>query len=322
MAFVVGHGTYEIRAKGPHPQTVRRIPSAELRWTSSARTQLAPLTLQRLAREQRARQTRSSTACTSLTEGSPSLPGVCCCTPPAARLAAETPRRHDIPLYAAGGAVHFLCEIPKWTRAKFELSTVEPGNPLRQDVASGKPRVYRHGDMASFPRLLSGGDLALHTDGPRRAQLFNYGALPQTWESPEHVDVDTGCKGDNDPLDAVELGFRGMLPGAVAAVKVLGVLAMIDNGETDWKVLVLRLDDPLAARVHDVPDLERELPGAIDALREWLRVYKVAEGKPLNTFALEGRAMPRAYALSVIAQTHAAWASAHGRRTSAPHARL
>jgi inorganic pyrophosphatase len=140
-------------------------------------------------------------------------------------------------------------------------------------------------------------------------KLFNYGMIPQTWEDPAHAHADTGCSGDNDPLDAVELGHRAMPIGGVAAVKVLGVLAMIDGGETDWKVLVLRTDDPMAARVHDVDDLERELPGAVHALREWLRVYKLPEGKPLNTFALGERAMGRDYALSVIRETHAAWAA-------------
>jgi hypothetical protein len=32
----------------------------------------------------------------------------------------------------------------------------------------------------------------------------------------------------------------------VYAVRVLGALAMIDGGETDWKVLAVRTDDPLA----------------------------------------------------------------------------
>lgn len=45
--------------------------------------------------------------------------------------------------------------------------------------------------------------------------------------------------------------------GEVAAVKVLGVLAMIDDGETDWKVLCLRVDDPLAASVRTQEDAER-----------------------------------------------------------------
>ena len=142
--------------------------------------------------------------------------------------------------------------------------------------------------------------------------MFNYGALPQTWEDPAHADSDTGCKGDNDPLDAVEFGYRACASGGVYAVKVLGVLGMIDDGEADWKLLVLRADDPLAARCEDVADLERELPGAVAALREWLRVYKLPEGKPLNAFALAERAMPREYALRVIAATHDAWAKAHG----------
>lgn len=49
---------------------------------------------------------------------------------------------------------------------------------------------------------------------------------------------------------SLQVGFRQMRCGEVSAVKVLGVLAMIDDGETDWKVLCLRVDDPLAASVR------------------------------------------------------------------------
>jgi hypothetical protein len=30
----------------------------------------------------------------------------------------------------------------------------------------------------------------------------------QTWENPLHIDKDTGCKGDNDPIDAIDIGGR------------------------------------------------------------------------------------------------------------------
>jgi inorganic pyrophosphatase len=185
----------------------------------------------------------------------------------------------------------FLCpdQIPKWTRAKYEIATAEPLNPLKQDEKAGVLRSYKWGDM-----------------------MFNYGALPQTWEDPAHADADTRCCGDNDPLDAIEFGYRAMGVGQCTPVKVLGVLAMIDDGEADWKLIVLRCDDPLAQRCADVADLERELPGAISAVREWLRVYKQAEGKGANAFALGERAMPAAYARGVIAATHAAWGRAHG----------
>jgi inorganic pyrophosphatase len=40
---------------------------------------------------------------------------------------------------------------------------------------------------------------------------------------------------------------------AVVQVKVLGVLAMIDEGETDWKVIVIDVNDPLAAQLNGMP---------------------------------------------------------------------
>ena len=53
-------------------------------------------------------------------------------------------------------------------------------------------------------------------------------------------------QGDNDPLDVVEIGTTQLTPGAVVKVKVLGVFAMIDDGETDWKV---RTPSPLRSQV-------------------------------------------------------------------------
>lgn len=43
---------------------------------------------------------------------------------------------------------------------------------------------------------------------------------------------DTGYQGDNDPLDVCEIGLRIVATGDVRQVKVLGVLAMIDEGAT------------------------------------------------------------------------------------------
>ena len=43
--------------------------------------------------------------------------------------------------------------------------------------------------------------------------------------------------GDNDPIDVVEIGSEALAMGSITPVKALGVLAMIDDGELDWKVL-------------------------------------------------------------------------------------
>jgi inorganic pyrophosphatase len=46
-------------------------------------------------------------------------------------------------------------------------------------------------------------------------------------------------------------------------VKVLGVLAMIDDGELDWKVIAINSEDPLAAKLNDIGDVETNCPGVV-----------------------------------------------------------
>jgi len=193
---------------------------------------------------------------------------------------------HDIPLYSDSTKkwVNFICEIPKWTRAKYEIATKEQFNPIKQDVKNGKPRFYKHGDM-----------------------MFNYGALPQTWEDPKVRATDMNVIGDNDPLDALEVGIRQMKSGEIAPSKVLGVLALVDDGECDWKLILLKKDDLLSQFVNSLEDLERYQPGSIRAIREYLRIYKVCTGKPENEFGYKGECKDEKFAHNVIEETHEYW---------------
>lgn len=38
--------------------------------------------------------------------------------------------------------------------------------------------------------------------------------------------------------------------GSLYQVRIIGALGLIDGGETDWKLLAVRTDDPLAAVLH------------------------------------------------------------------------
>jgi len=194
---------------------------------------------------------------------------------------------HDIPLHAGGGMLHFVCEIPRGSRRKFEVATGEAFNPIKQDTRHGRLREFQLGDLA-----------------------FNYGAFPQTWEDPNHltrVGGDEAFAGDNDPIDGVEVGSRALPTGTVARVKVLGALAMIDDGEMDWKVLCVNAEDPLAEELHSADDLESALPGVVDAVREWFRTYKVPEGKGENRFGFGGELQGAEVALETIEETHRFW---------------
>ena len=98
-------------------------------------------------------------------------------------------------------------------------------------------------------------------------------------EDPSHVDDATQCQGDGDPIDVCEIGQKVHERGAVVQVKLLGTLAMIDEGETDWKLFAIDVNDPLAEKINDISDIEREMPGFIDATVEWFKIYKMPDGK-------------------------------------------
>ena len=93
----------------------------------------------------------------------------------------------------------------------------------------------------------------------------------QTWEDPQSTHPETKAKGDNDPLDVCEIGEQVGYVGQVKQVKVLGIMALLDEGETDWKVIVVDINDPLASKLNDIEDVENNLPGLIRATNEWFR---------------------------------------------------
>ncbi|KAL1585922.1 Inorganic pyrophosphatase [Cladosporium halotolerans] len=197
---------------------------------------------------------------------------------------------HDIPLYAneQQTVLNMIVEIPRWTNAKQEISKEEPLNPIKQDTKKGKLRFVRN----CFPH---------------KGYLWNYGAFPQTWEDPNVTHPETKQNGDNDPLDVCEIGELVAKPGEVKQVKVLGVMALLDEGETDWKIIVIDVNDPLAPRLNDVEDVERHLPGLLRATNEWFRIYKIPDGKPENQFAFSGECKNKKYAMDVVRECAEAW---------------
>ncbi|XP_039444595.1 inorganic pyrophosphatase isoform X2 [Culex pipiens pallens] len=197
---------------------------------------------------------------------------------------------HDIPLYAndAKTVLNMVVEVPRWTNAKMEISLGEGLNPIKQDVKKGKLRFVAN----CFPH---------------HGYIWNYGAFPQTWENPDHLDPNTGCKGDNDPIDVLEIGSRVAKRGDVVQVKVLGTVALIDEGETDWKVISIDVNDPVADQLNDINDVEKVFPGLLKATVEWFKIYKIPDGKPENQFAFNGEAKDAAFANKVVEETHKFW---------------
>lgn len=221
---------------------------------------------------------------------------------------------HDIPLIAESeqdGDVpakkpkseskvlyNMVVEVPRWSNAKMEIATKEPLNPIKQDVKKGKLRYVAN----IFPH---------------KGYIWNYGALPQTWEDPSHKDTETSCCGDNDPIDVCDIGTLVCSPGQVIQVKVLGILAMIDEGEMDWKVIAINANDPDAENLNCIEDVRKSRPGHLEATVEWFRKYKVPDGKPENQFGFNGEFKDKDFAVEIIKSTHEHWRALMQEQTNA-----
>uniref|UniRef100_A0A914Q135 inorganic diphosphatase n=1 Tax=Panagrolaimus davidi TaxID=227884 RepID=A0A914Q135_9BILA len=177
---------------------------------------------------------------------------------------------HDIPLFADESKKLYninRLEIPR-PKQVFKLSTIEEINPLKQ-VAK------------------------LNHDCP-----FNYGALPQTWDDPEHI----SRRGDNEPIDVIEIG-RDLIRGSVVPVKILGILDLLDEDKTDWKLLAIAESDPLFHKFNRINDVEDHLPGLLQRVKDFLKIIHPR----LNETAFDGEFKDAEYANEIIADTHQSW---------------
>lgn len=73
----------------------------------------------------------------------------------------------------------------------------------------------------------------------------NYGFIPQT------------LAGDGDPLDVITWGVEKLYPGAVIAVRPIGVLIMNDDKGLDEKIIAVPVDSvsPAFSHIKDINDL-------------------------------------------------------------------
>ncbi|XP_059550547.1 inorganic pyrophosphatase 2, mitochondrial [Myotis daubentonii] len=177
---------------------------------------------------------------------------------------------------------NMVVEVPRWTNAKMEIATEEPLNPIKQDVKDGKLRYVAN----IFPH---------------KGYIWNYGALPQTWEDPHRNDKSTDCCGDNDPIDVCEIGSKVGCSNGTLCFLPPSAPRSIRN---EFLFLTKSL---LVSSLTDIDDVRKYKPGYLEATLNWFRFYKVPEGKPENHFAFNGEFKNKAFALEVIKSTHECW---------------
>ena len=186
---------------------------------------------------------------------------------------------------------NMVMEISSTTRAKMEISRDMEFNPIICDTEINKiTGGLQDRDYALLP-------------------IFNYGALPQTWEDPNRKATDGDWYGDQDPIDVVEIGGYPLSRFEVYKVRILGALKMIDDGEVDWKLLAIEVNQPLNKEVKDIADLRKRYPKRYTDIVNWFKNYKIAAGKTTeqNIFAREDEDILVDETIEIIEETYQDW---------------
>jgi inorganic pyrophosphatase len=96
---------------------------------------------------------------------------------------------------------------------------------------------------------------------------FDYGFMPQShWE-------------DGDPLDIVVLTTYALAPGILVKVRPVGVMNMIDDGDSDAKIIAVPEKDPRWDDVKDLKDINKH---TLKEIEHFFKTYKQIQNKDVQ----------------------------------------
>src|ERR1700759_4932870 len=105
--------------------------------------------------------------------------------------------------------------------------------------------------------------------------------LDRNLYSPVHYPGDYGfipstLSDDGDPLDVLVLVPSASFPGCVQEVRPIGLLAMLDQGVLDEKVLAVGKNNPRYTNIWNYTDI---YPHMLKEITHFFSIYKDLEGK-------------------------------------------
>ncbi|MDD3498360.1 MAG: inorganic diphosphatase [Candidatus Moranbacteria bacterium] len=103
---------------------------------------------------------------------------------------------------------------------------------------------------------------------------FDYGFVPQTyWE-------------DGDALDVVVLSTYALASGILVEARPVGIMKMIDGGDSDDKIISVPKNDPRWDNIKDIKDVN---PHTLKEIKHFFETYKVIEDKVVKVSGFGGR---------------------------------
>ncbi|NQV93292.1 inorganic diphosphatase [Candidatus Kaiserbacteria bacterium] len=149
---------------------------------------------------------------------------------------------------------------------------VEPGTKDDMNVIIEIPKGSKNKYEIDKETGLIALDRAMHTaqDYP-----FDYGFVPKTlWE-------------DNDALDVLVLTTYPLAPGILVRVRPVAVMEMMDDGESDNKIIAVPIKDPRWDEVLDLGDINKH---TIKEIEHFFSTYKKVQNKEVEVKGFKDKA--------------------------------
>ena len=102
----------------------------------------------------------------------------------------------------------------------------------------------------------------------------NYGFIPRTYAQ------------DKDPLDVLVLCSEQIISMSLVQCYPIGVISMVDGGDSDEKIIAIPFGDPMHNGYKDISDLPKHI---FDEMSHFFSVYKALENKVTAIENIEGR---------------------------------
>jgi len=143
------------------------------------------------------------------------------------------------------------------------LHDIAPGDNIPNEITvvveinKGSKNKYELDKKTGLIKL----DRVMHTgqDYP-----FDYGFVPGThWH-------------DGDPLDVVLITTYPLVPGTLLTARPVGVVDMVDGGDSDAKIIAVPVEDP---RFDDVKDIEDVNQHTVKEIIHFFETYKQLQDK-------------------------------------------
>lgn len=141
------------------------------------------------------------------------------------------------------------------------IKEISAGTPEEMNVIVEIPKGSKNKYEIDKETGLIALDRVMHTS---QDMPFDYGFVPQTlWE-------------DGDPLDVVILTTHPLHPGILVKVRAVGMMDMVDDGESDVKIIAVPVKDPRFAEIQDLSDVNKH---TLKEMEHYFTTYKKLQNK-------------------------------------------